>query len=185
MRPRIALVAAAIAAALAGACTARYTGPARPFDPAELGDPGWIRVAGVPDVRQDGADRCGPAALAMVLAYWRIPARLAGLRVRDGGLRARDLRAVLRDHGLRAFVIAGGVDDLHHELAAGRPVIVGTMKAVDRRTVLAHFEVVVAYHPADRRVVTLDPAAGWRVTPLDGFLLEWGAAKHTTIVALP
>jgi hypothetical protein len=178
-------LALVIAAAIGAGCGVSYTGPARSFDPIELRDDGWIRVAHVPAVRQDGTDDCGPAAVEMVLGFWRIAPRLAHVDVPDGGLRARDLRAVLRDHGLRAYVIAGTLDDLAHELAAGRPVIVGTMKAVSRRKVRSHYEVVVAYHPADRRVVTLDPAAGWRVTPLDGFLIEWGATEFTTIVSVP
>ena len=119
-----------IAAAIAAGCGVNYTGPARSFDPVELHDDGWIRVAGVPEVRQDGADDCGPAAVEMVLGFWRIAPRLDHLDVPDGGLRARDLRAVLRDHGLRSFVIAGTLDDLAHELAAGRPVIVGTINSV-------------------------------------------------------
>jgi hypothetical protein len=178
------LIAAVIAVAIGAGCV-RYTGPARDFDPVELRDPGWVRVRGVPEVRQDGVDDCGPAAAAMVLRYWKRAPRLAGVAVPKGGMRADDLRGVLRDHGLRAFVIEGTVADLEHELAAGRPVIVGTMKAVSRKKVRSHYEVVVAYHPAEKRVVTLDPAAGWRVTPLDGFLIEWGATQHTTVVSLP
>jgi predicted double-glycine peptidase len=179
-----ALIAAVLAAAIGAGC-ARYTGPARDFDPVELRDDGWVRVDGVPEVRQDGVDDCGPAALAMVLRYWRLDPRLGDLEIPEGGMHAGDLRTVLRDHGLRAFVIEGSLADLEHELAAGRPIIVGTMKAVSRKKVRSHYEVVVAYHPVDKRVVTLDPAAGWRVTPLDGFLIEWGASEHTAIVALP
>lgn len=178
------LIATVFAVAIGTGCVHRYTGPARDFDPALLRDDGWVRVAGVPEVRQDGVDDCGPAALAMVLGFWQVAARLDGLDIPEGGMRAADLRSVLRDHGLRAFVIEGTVEDLEHELAAGRPVIVGTMKAVSRKKVRSHYEVVVAYHPAEQRVVTLDPAAGWRVTPLDGFLVEWGASERTTIVAM-
>lgn len=187
MRPDLVgpLIAAVIAVAIGTGCASSYTGPARPFDPLELRGDGWVRVDGVPDIRQDDVDDCGPAVVEMVLGFWRVPPRLGDLDIPKGGMHAADLRILLRDHGLRAFVIEGTVDDLEHELAAGRPVIVGTMKPVDRRKVLAHYEVVVAYHPIERRVVTLDPAAGWRVTPLAGFLIEWGASEHTTIVALP
>ncbi len=178
------LIAAVIAVAIGAGCV-RYNGPARDFDPVELRGAGWVRVDGVPEVRQDDVDDCGPAAAAMVLRYWRRTPRLAGVEIPEGGMRAADLRGVLRDHDLRAFVIEGTFADLEHELAAGRPVIVGTMKAVSRKKVRSHYEVVVAYHPGEQRVVTLDPAAGWRVTPLDGFLIEWGATEYTTIVALP
>lgn len=174
-----------IAAVLAlGACTGRYTGPARPFDPAELREDGWVRVRGVPALRQERRQDCGLAAARMVLAFWQKPG-WGDVRIPDGGLRAHEVRELLRQRGLRAFVIEGTVDDLTHELDAGRPVIVGTVKAVDRKKALAHFEVVVAYHPDEQRVVTIDPGAGWRVSPLDGFLAEWRAAAQTTIVAMP
>lgn len=179
------VIAAVLAAAIGAGCVQRYTGPARDFDPALLRDDGWVRVDGVPEVRQDDVDDCGPAALAMVLGYWQRTPRLGDLEIPKGGMHAADLRTVLRDHGLRAFVIEGSIADLEHELAAGRPVIVGTMKAVSRKKVRSHYEVVVAYHPVEKRVVTLDPAAGWRVTPLDGFLIEWGASENTAIVAVP
>jgi len=183
------LVTLALALALGAGCVPRYAGLARAFDPAELAGDGWVRARGVPQVRQQGLDDCGPAAVTMVLGFWQLPANLDQVRkqlpIPDGGLRAVDVRTLLRRRGLRAFVIEGTIADLEHELAAGRPVIVGTTKAVDRRRVRSHYEVVVAYHPGERRIVTLDPAAGWQVSPLDGFLLEWGASERTTIVALP
>lgn len=182
-----ALVAAALAVAL-GACAPRYVGPARDFDPVELSADGWIRARGVPEVRQESLEDCGAAAAAMVLGFWREPVSVAELRaempVPRGGLAARDVRTLLRRRGLRAYVIEGRLDDLAHELAAGRPVIVGTIKPHDQKKVRSHYEVVVAYHPRERRVVTLDPADGWQVSPVDGFLVEWAAAEHTAIVAL-
>ena len=183
MRALALVIAAGLA--LGAGCAPRYAGPARPFDPTELAAAGWVRVDGVPEIRQRRTDDCGPAAVAMVLGYWRLAPRLDGVAIPEGGMHARDLRGLLRDHGLRAFVIEGTFADLEHELGAGRPVIVGTLKPVSRKKALAHYEVVVAYHPVERRVVTLDPALGWRVSPLDGFLLEWAASEHTTIVALP
>ncbi len=184
-----ALIAAIVTVVLAGGCVRHYAGTARVFDPAELADPGWIRVAGMREIRQDDEDDCGPAAVAMVLARWQRATSLEQLRERipvpEGGLVAADLRTLLRDHGLRAFVLEGSMTDLEHELAAGRPVIVGTVKPVDRRRALRHFEVVVALHTGAGRVVTLDPSGGWRELPVDVFAKQWAASGHTTVVALP
>lgn len=184
-----ALIAAIVTAVLATGCVRHYAGTARRFDPAELVEPGWIHVTGMREIRQDGDDDCGPAAVAMVLARWQRATSVEALRrqlpVPEGGLVAADLRTLLRHHGLRAFVVEGKLADLEHELAAGRPVIVGTVKPVDRRRSLRHFEVVVAMHAGAGRVVTLDPSGGWRELAIDAFVAQWAASGHTTVVALP
>jgi len=173
--------------ALAAGCMIRSHGPAHPFDPAALSQPGWVAVRDVPLVRQASVEDCGVAAAAMVLAFYQHPATVDALTrempVPDGGLAARDVRTLLRRRGLHAFVIEGTVADLQHELAAGRPVIVGTVEPVDRSHVRSHYQVVVAMR--GDQVVTLDPASGWEVTPAHAFGVEWQAAEHTTIVAMP
>jgi hypothetical protein len=155
------------------------------LDPARLDAPGWVRVEGVREVRQRDRDDCGVAAVAMVLSRHAPEARPPSPRVPKGGLRAGELRDLLRDQGLRSFVIEGTVADLEHELAAGRPVIVGTITPVTRDRAAHHFEVVVALHPRERRVATIDPAAGWRVHELDDFVARWRASGRTAVVALP
>jgi hypothetical protein len=144
-----------------------------------------VRVDGVREVRQRERDDCGVAAVTMVLSRMAPEASPPAPRVPAGGLRAGELRDLLRDEGLRAFVIEGTVADLEHELAAGRPVIVGTITPISRKKAFHHFEVVVAYHREERRVATIDPAAGWRIHGLDDFVARWGASGHTAVVALP
>jgi hypothetical protein len=175
-----------LVAALASACAGGYQGPARSVSPAVVEQPGWLRAERVGFVAQRGEEDCGLAAAAMIVAHHggghgdllrRAPP--------PGGLSALRVRTLLRQHGLRAFVIAGELADLEHELAAGRPVVVGTVKRVDRRRGRPHYEVVVALDPVRRQVVTLDPAVGWRQSSYAGFLSEWGPARRTAIVALP
>jgi ABC-type bacteriocin/lantibiotic exporter with double-glycine peptidase domain len=183
-----ALIATLVTTLLATGCVRHYAGTARLFDPAELAGPGWVYAPGMREILQEDKDDCGPATVAMVLARWERATTLEELRrtpVPDGGLTAADLRTLLRDHGLRAFVIEGSVADLEHELSAGRPVIVGTVKPVDQRRSLRHFEVVVAIHHDAGRVVSLDPSGGWRELPLATFVEQWAASGHTTVVALP
>jgi hypothetical protein len=166
---------------LAG-CRATYDGPARTVNPQVFAGPGWLRAHKAAFVRAPNEDSCGPAVVAMMLAAhgMSVPTTMAA----KGGASARELRDELRARSLRAFVVAGSVADLERELTAGRPVIVGTMKEVGDAQ-LAHFELVIAFQPVERNVVTLDPAVGLRMSSLQGFELEWSRAKHTAIVALP
>jgi ABC-type bacteriocin/lantibiotic exporter with double-glycine peptidase domain len=169
-----------------GACS--YLGHARDFDPAALKrDAGWLSVPDVPLILQKDEKDCGAAALAMVLTYWgaaTAPEEIgAAVPVEpDRGIKAKDLRSFAEGKGLKAFVIRGEVSDLEKELGKRRPVIVGLVKPfVDgART---HYEVVVGLHVEGGRVVTLDPAKGWRENSRAGFFEEWEPAGRLTMVA--
>jgi hypothetical protein len=78
-------------------------------------------------------------------------------------------------------MIHGSWADLRRELLMGRPVIVGLVKSTAGGPV-THYELVVALHPRERRVVTLDPAHGWRQNTVDGFLTEWEATTGLLLV---
>lgn len=176
----------ALLLALATGACASYVGTARDTTPAVLdGDPGWLAVRGVPYHAQRSEADCGAAAIGMVVAYWTgvAPAELAdALRpVAPPGLKARVLRQVARGHGLASYLVAGELDDLAHELASGRPVLVGLVKP-HRKSALEHYEVVVGLHRARGIVVTLDPAEGWRQNTIDGFLAEWQPARRLTLI---
>lgn len=185
---RLAAVAA-FAAASAG-CVAVYKGTARAFDPGEAAaEPGWILLRDVPEIRQETESDCGAAALAMMLQYWQAPdtarAIFESCGSPAGGIRAGDLRAYAHRQGLKAFVIAGTIEDLEKELGKRRPVLVGLVKYYVTGAVAhapTHYEVVVGWHPERKAVVTLDPAHGWRQNTLEGFLSEWEPAGRVTLV---
>lgn len=175
-------------AALLPACTT-YAGSARRFDPAEFDrSPGWIAVRGVPEVRQKSREDCGAAALAMVLAHWNADATLESVVAEcppaaGRGIRAGALRDCAKRRGFSSYVLEGSLEDLRFELTRRRPVIVGLVKPhIDG--MWSHYEVVVAFHPERRLVVTLDPARGWRENTVDGFVREWAAAGRLTLVVL-
>lgn len=161
-------------------CGCAYQGTARDLGPQALAAPGWVAVRGVPFVRQPGAEGCGTAALAMVLAH----ARLGALSVDARPIRAGALRDLARQRGARAYLVSGTLDDLGAELAAGRPAIVGLVKRYPRKGLL-HYEVVVGLDPARRRVATLDPARGLRENSWDGFVAEWAQTRRLLLVVLP
>jgi ABC-type bacteriocin/lantibiotic exporter with double-glycine peptidase domain len=184
--------AAALAVLSASGC---YAGTARAISPRDVAaevaaDPGWVVVENVPLIRQRSDADCGTAAAAMVLSYWSAPTTVAELDAHDPiaaahGWRAGQLRALLREKGFDAFVISGRLEDLAHELRQGRPVVVGMVKRYRGERGVAHYEVVIGVHPARRRILTLDPADGWRENTLEGFDSEWGLSDRTTLVVLP
>jgi ABC-type bacteriocin/lantibiotic exporter with double-glycine peptidase domain len=157
-------------------------------------EPGWIRVTGVPLVRQRAEKDCGAAALSSVLGHWRSAKDAALSRssidaalkpAANQGIAARDLRDYARKAGFAAFVFKGTVRDLQHELALQRPVIVGMHKPVSADKALAHYEVVIGYHPQRRRILTFDPARGLQQNSVEGFLKEWAPAGQVTLVVIP
>lgn len=174
---------------LASACST-YQGTARDFDCAELERrTGWLAVPAVEFVGQDGPEDCGIAATATVLRYWQLPGDVATIAAAcppqpGRGVQAGALRDHLRQQGLAAFVIRGTLADLEREVSKRRPVVVGLSKP-HRGGPRTHYEVVVALHPRERLVVTLDPAHGWRANSFAGFGAEWCAAGHPCLVAFP
>ena len=177
-RARAALWLALLLGVFASGC---YAGESRVISPqrasALAADPAWTFAPNVPFVAQQSDSDCGPAALAMVLAHFGVPASLAEVvaadRPRDGGVRAGDLRDVARAKGLSAFPVAGTFADLIEQVGRGRPVLVGLAKPMTAGRALAHYEVVVAVDRHDpqpsrstRREVSAKTA--WRPSPASG-----------------
>ena len=182
------LAAAALAAALALAGC--YAGTAHAISPHDVArDPDWIAVRNVPLIRQQGRSDCGAAVLAMVLSFWSVPTTVADVNALDPvaaqqGWRAGQLRDLARARGLQAFLVRGAMQDLSNELQRGRPVIVGLVQRYGDRG-RAHYEVVIGIDPKKRRVLSLDPGAGWREDSWEGFAREWLTAQQVTLVVLP
>jgi ABC-type bacteriocin/lantibiotic exporter with double-glycine peptidase domain len=175
----------ALAVATLPAC---YAGTARDVSPQRIAsDPSWQTVRDVPFVRQHQDLDCGAAAVAMVLAYWRVPAtdaemaELARLAEAEG-IRAGTLRDLARRKGLEAFVVSGTPADIADQLARGRPVLVGLAKPLSSGRAVTHYEVVVGINRARHLILTLDPARGMRENTYEGFAREWVPTKQVTVV---
>jgi len=182
-----------LALGAAGGC-ASYRGSSHEVSAAVLEkQPGWVRLDKVELVHQQGIKDCGSAALSTVLEYFEPNGHgldrksIEGtLREKPGdGLSAGQLRDYAKARGFDAFVIQGTLDDLQHEIDEGRPVIVGVHKPLSNKEVLAHYEVVVGYHPDRGDMLTLDPSLGLRRFDRDGFLAEWKSAGMVTLVVMP
>jgi ABC-type bacteriocin/lantibiotic exporter with double-glycine peptidase domain len=183
MLRHLALIVVAVAAA---GCVA-VSGSGRQATYEELqGQEGWVLLDAVPLVKQNSAQDCGAASLSMVFEHWGVdvPAETLAQECAvagQEGLRAVALRDAARRRGFSAYLFAGRVADLEHELRRGRPVVVGVVKSAGPVSV-AHFEVVVGLHPRAERVALLDPARGlvWNTVP--EFAEEWAATKGVTLV---
>jgi len=169
-------------------CQLSYRGGATPVSPSELGS-GWYRAAATPVVRQHQQTDCGLAALAMVAGtwgrHWSVDDLNHQLPPTDRGVKLGALRDLALARGLEAYAIEGTAKDLAHELALGRPVVLGLMLPYDRGHNVSHYEVAVAMKPADGTVVTIDPASGqWRQRTKAVLDLEWKSAGYATLVVV-
>lgn len=185
---RIALVIAVWTLAFAStACThLAYTGGAKPVEPIAL-DASWVHAAPVPVVRQAQETDCGLAALAMMAGAWGRTWSVADLARTmppgDKGVKLATLRDYARAHGFDAYAVAASPKDLQHELAAGRPVLLGLMLPFDRNSNQSHYEVAIAIKPSDGTVITIDPASGkWMTRKRQVLDVEWKAANYAALV---
>lgn len=171
------------------ACTRlSYTGGARTVNPTQL-DGGWLRAAPTPVVRQTQTADCGLAALAMMAGAWGRSWTLSELKAEapptKKGVKLGKLRDVARSRGLDAYAIKGTYADLEHELRNGRPVMLGLLLPFERDRALSHYEVVVALHPRDGRIITLDPSTGKHLQRDRATLeKEWKPSSYATLVVV-
>lgn len=188
---RVSLAGVATLAAVLANAAGCYRGTARTVS---LGDvdrqPGWVMVRDVPVIRQSSEHDCGAAALAMVLAHWGIADTAPEIRRTvvgsdPRGASAGELRRFAREKGLRAFLIKGARDDLRHEIAAQRPVLVGLVQRYTGSRALTHYEVVIGINPISNRVLLLDPGRGPREDELASFDREWRDAGGITLIVMP
>lgn len=182
--PAAAILGGAIA--LAGC----YRGGAHSVSAADLrAQDGWQLVDGVPLIRQPSEHECGPAALAMVLRRWGIPADVGQVARLTGGAGQPAAAGALRDEarrrGLQAFLIQGEVADLEREIGSRRPVLVGLIQRYSNDRAYAHYEVVVGINPRTQQLLLLDPGNGMREDAMSSFGKEWEGAGRLALVVGP
>lgn len=169
---------------LVSACaSANYRRQAGP--PVQAND--WVMAPRMQFVAQKSPNDCGYAVLDILRQRWNLPAvagATPGHQPRDKGLRAHEMKRLLEDMGMRAFIIPGTYEDLVQELHEGRPVVVGTYDVEDDK-VLGHYQVVAGVARSGRAVLLIDPARGWTTRPFADFDKLWELSKRVAIVAMP
>ncbi len=183
-RARAAAFAAVILATVLGGCAAPQT---RAVIRSANGLPASARVASVPFFAQ-ARYHCGPAALAMALAWSGLPVTSEQLVPevytpgREGTLRP-DIVSATRRYGRLAVPVAR-LTDLLAEISAGRPVIVFQNLGL---AILPkwHFAVAMGY---DLDAATISLHSGRqaeRIVGLDTFEHTWTRAGSWALVVLP
>jgi ABC-type bacteriocin/lantibiotic exporter with double-glycine peptidase domain len=153
----------------------------------------WIDVPFV----QQTTDGCGSASLSMVMRYWdrkegraiaadadatHIQAALFSAAAK--GIFASSMRNYLARSGYQAFAFRGWWGDFEHQLALGRPLIVG-LQASGALGPL-HYAVVVGIDPARNYLFMNDPAQQKMLRiSREGFEQEWRATGNWTLLAVP
>jgi ABC-type bacteriocin/lantibiotic exporter with double-glycine peptidase domain len=153
----------------------------------------WIDV---PFVAQT-TDGCGSASIAMVMQYWdrkrqralaadaepeHIQAALFS-RAADG-IYASAMRKYFLRSGYRAFAFQGRWSDFEHQLALGRPLIVGIGASGPLGPL--HYVVIVGIDPERNYLFMNDPAQQKMLRiSRQGFEQEWRATHNWTLLAVP
>jgi tetratricopeptide (TPR) repeat protein len=131
---------------------------------------------------------CGPAALAMVLAWSGLPATQESIASqvytpgREGTLRNDVVSAARRNERLAVPVTRLG--DMLGEIAAGHPVMVFQNLSLDW-VPLWHFAVAVGYDLEARELYLRSGLLERRVTVMDTFERTWKRGDYWALVVLP
>ena len=143
----------------------------------------WLDVPFVPQEKNG----CGAASIAMLIRYWshedaNAHEILEALYSKDAhGIRGSAVQQYLRIHGFRAFVFAGGWQDIEHHLARGRPLMVCLKEGSS-----LHYVVVAGVDPVQNLLFINDPARR-KLLKVDraSFEKAWSGAEYWTLLAVP
>lgn len=172
--------------ALLSACAGRPVVLPSPDALADL--PAKRHLEQVPFYAQD-AYQCGPAALAMVLNHRGRNATPEALKERvyiperKGTLQV-ELVAAGRERDLLVYPLAGRLEDVMTEVAAGNPVLVMQNLAFDWLPQW-HYAVVIGYDLAKREMIVHSGLNEAQREPFEVFLRTWQRADRWALVMLP
>ncbi len=149
--------------------------------------PAQAEVAGVPFFPQEDF-YCGPAAMAMVLAWTGLDVTQADIAPqvftpgREGTLRS-DMVGAARRNG-RLAVTLYTLSDLLGEIAAGNPVIVFQNLGLSFYPIW-HYAVATGYDRVAQDIILHSGTDPRRITPLATFEYTWRRGDYWALVVLP
>ena len=136
---------------------------------------------------------CGPAALTMVLEYWKVPTDPSQLtrrlvsRVWKGTLNldlVQEARKAVSGYPLKVEASWDAPDLLWKALKAGHPLVVLVDLGVGplRR---GHYLVVWGWDPESQRLLVHSPPRAGEAVPLSRFLAQWRRAHYWALYIRP
>ena len=145
-----------------------------------------VELGDVPFFSQE-AYQCGPASLAMALAWSGVPVRTEDLAAqvysptRQGSL-PTDMIGAARRHGRVAYPIST-MEDVLAELAAGNPVMV--LQDLGLWRPRWHFAVAIGYDLVQGEIVLRSGTKPREVLSFERFERTWARSGHWGLIALP
>lgn len=133
------------------------------------------------------AYQCGPASLAGVLNYWRLPvspeviAKEIYSQSAKGTLNV-DLALYAREKGFKATSYSGSVEDIRKKIDSGFPLIV----LVDYGFLVFqqnHFMVIIGY--GEEGILVNSGKHQHQFIPYNSFLKTWEKTKFWTLLITP
>jgi ABC-type bacteriocin/lantibiotic exporter with double-glycine peptidase domain len=153
--------------------------------PKEPGADRLLNVPFFPDIGQ----RCGPASLASVMNYWRVPVTVNEVaqdvfRADLHGSLPFDLVHFPQKRGLEATSYFGGPEDLRYHLRQGHPLIT-FVNLGNSLFPVGHFLVVIGYTEDGKWVIAHSGGERAKRIPYERFIASWAKMDYWTLLILP
>ncbi len=154
-----------------------------------IGHPGAaVLIEPVPFYRQRGHE-CGPAALAMLAAYWGKPVTPEEIAQaiylpRLRGTLNLDLARYTEQRGLWTRQYCGSLDDVRQKLRAGVPVLVQSRVPVPFVNA-HHYWVLIGFDDVRGVLVAHSGTRAYETIPVARFERLWRRADYWTLLACP
>jgi len=151
-------------------------------------DPQGHYISDVPFISQK-KDRCGPAALAMVLRYWgakvseKDVAREVYLPLLQGALLS-DLRAYAEQRGFKAHSYMSGMDDLRYRITRNEPLIL-LLDLGGESVERPHYVVAIGFQEAKKLLIIHSGRKENQVCSYKKILNQWAKMNYLALLVQP
>ena len=137
----------------------------------------------------DNTDQCGPSALASVLSFWGPPIDPSTLKkeiylAHLKGSLPMDLLLAAQNHGFRAHLYNGSIDDLKSELRKGHPLVAFINRGFDFFPI-GHYVVIGGYDEERQGLYIHSGLAKNQFVRYRHFLKNWDKTQRSTLLVLP
>ena len=137
----------------------------------------------------DRSDQCGPSVLASVLSFWDHSIDPSALKkeiylAHLKGSLPMDLLLSAQNHGLKAHLYNGSIDDLIAEIKLGHPLIAFINRGFDSFPI-DHYVVITGYDSARQGLTIHSGSKKNQFITYKSFLKSWNKTERLTLLILP